>query len=56
MQKARNCSHVIIVTTPLSWGQQELSTPESGGVPPTAVRRAANQKSLIACGNHTIIY
>ena len=28
----------------------------SGGQPPTAVRRAANQNSLIASGNHTIVH
>ena len=50
------CNHIHI-TTPFRLGQGAKKDHPllSGGQPPTAVRRAANQNPLIAGGNHTII-
>ena len=41
----------------MDWGWKSFCTPVMRGAkPPTAVHRAANQNSLIASVNHTIIY
>ena len=50
------CNSIHFVTPfPSGQGAKKDHPLLSGGQPPTAVRRAANQNPLIAGGNHTII-
>ena len=55
----RNKSEYVTTSSPpfhRGQGAKEAHPLLMGEKPPTAVRRAANQNSLIASGNHTNIY
>ena len=55
----RNKSEYVTTSSPpfrRGQGAKETHPLLMGEKPPTAVRRAANQNSLIASGNHTNVY